>query len=341
MDRGRLVATALGFLAAFSVVGLLLVVVGVDAFVAEVSRADERLLLLALLATLGWLAAWGVGLRTVLEVLGIDLSVGRSFLLVNAAMFANNVTPFGQAGGEPITALLISQVTGTAYERALAAIASLDTLNFLPSTSFALLGAGYYATRVSLPRSLRITTVAIAVLAVAVPAAGYLLWRHQAAARSLAVRTLTPAARGVAAVVPGVGRVTRQAVAARVERFAAAIGRVATSRRGLGIALAASAVGWGCQMVAFWLAFQAVGASVPVHVLLFVVPVSAVASVAPLPGGAGGIEAVLVGLLATLPGVGLALETILAAVIIFRGAVYWTPVVIGGAVVSISGVDAI
>ncbi|MFB6353939.1 MAG: YbhN family protein [Halobacteriales archaeon] len=341
MDRGHLAATVLGFIGAFAVIGILLYVVGVDAFVAEVTRADQRVLALVLLATLGWLLAWGLGMRTVLAVLGIEVSVAQSFLVVNGAMFANNITPFGQAGGEPVTALLISTITGTEYERALAAIASLDTLNFVPSISLALLGTAYYATQVTFTRRLRAATLVIVGLPVVILVVGYVLWRKRDPLADRLVGVLTPVARRLSGLVPGAPRVTRRAIAARVEHFVAAVGRVATSRRGLALALTASAAGWGFQMTALWLSFQAIGASVPAGVLLFVVPVGAIASIAPLPGGAGGIEAVLVGVLASLPGVGIGLESVLAAVVIFRGAVYWTPVLIGGVVVSLNGVEAI
>jgi hypothetical protein len=88
-------------------------------------------------------------------------------------------------------------------------------------------------------------------------------------------------------------------------------------------------------MVGLWLAFEAIGHSIPLSIALFVVPLGAIAGVTPLPGGAGGIETVLVTLLtlATGPAIGLTVAT--SAVIIYRGAVYWVPVLIGGAVMSV------
>lgn len=104
----RRVATGLGFLGAFAVLGVLLYLAGIDEFLAELAKADRLTVALVVPVTLGWLLAWGVSLHVVLNVLGTDISVTKSFFVMNGAMFSNNITPFGQAGGEPVTALLIS-----------------------------------------------------------------------------------------------------------------------------------------------------------------------------------------------------------------------------------------
>ncbi|MFC7044832.1 YbhN family protein [Halobacteriaceae archaeon GCM10025711] len=110
--------------------------------------------------------------------------------------------------------------------------------------------------------------------------------------------------------------------------FVTDIERVSADRRGLATALGYSALGWFLQAVALWLAFSALGVHVSLAATLFVVPVGTVAGVAPLPGGLGGIEAVLVALLVPVTGVSVGLVT--AAVIIYRGTIFWLPVVVGG-----------
>ncbi|MFC6726593.1 flippase-like domain-containing protein, partial [Halobium palmae] len=146
MDGRRLRTTVLGFLATFLVFAALFAVVGVDDLANTLSRADAGVVALVVFATVCWLAAWSMALRTVLGVLGVDLPPHKAFLVFAGAMFSNNVTPFGQAGGEPVTALLISRVADAEYERGLAAIASVDTLNFVPSITLALAGVTYFAT---------------------------------------------------------------------------------------------------------------------------------------------------------------------------------------------------
>ncbi|MFB6157300.1 MAG: lysylphosphatidylglycerol synthase transmembrane domain-containing protein [Haloferacaceae archaeon] len=339
MVLGKARATALGFAGAVAVFALLFWVAGVEELVATLERTDLRLAGLVALAALGWLAAWGLALRTVLGVLGVDVGPLSSFLVFAAAMFANNVTPFGQAGGEPVTALLLSRVTDAEYETGLAAIASVDTLNFVPSITLGVVGAGYYATEVTLGtnRNVALATVAVVALAVGVPALVYAGWKRRYRIEERLVRRLTPLVRRVAARVPRAPVPTVEGVERRITGFFRAIERVGEDRRGLAAALAFSSLGWGFQMAGLWLAFRAVGVPIPLSIALFVVPIGAIAGVTPLPGGAGGIESVLVVLLVAAPLAGVTEPVALAAVVVFRAAVYWIPVVVGGGVAAVIG----
>ncbi|WP_128476944.1 lysylphosphatidylglycerol synthase transmembrane domain-containing protein [Halorussus pelagicus] len=341
MNGAQLRTTVLGFLGTFAILGLLLYFVGVEGFVQELRNADTEMVVLIVVMALGWLAAWGFGLRTVLDVLGVNVSFVKSFFILNGAMFSNNITPFGQAGGEPVTALLISKVADTEYERGLAAIASVDSLNFVPSIVLALGGAGFYATQTSFGRQLQLATAAIVVLSLAVPIVGFVGWRNRKRLRRAIARVLAPVLRFVTRVAPIDVALSRETLETRISEFFDSIERVATNRRGLALALGASTAGWMFQMVALWLAFAAIGNPISFAVLLFVVPVGAIAGATPLPGGAGGIEAVLVALLISLPGAGVSSGTAFAAVALFRGAIYWVPIVIGGGVVSVVGIDSV
>jgi hypothetical protein len=332
--------TALGFGAAILVVGLLVWAVGVGDLVARLRAADARYVGLVLLTTVGWLAAWGLALRKVLSVLGVRLSAVSAFLVFSGAMFSNNITPFGQAGGEPVTALLVSRITDAEYETGLAAIASVDTLNFVPSITLALIGAGFYATEIALGANRNVTVAigAVVVLAVAVPSLVYLAWSRRYALEERIVTRLTPAIQWLADQLPRMSAPGPEAIERRINGFFRAIERVVDDEGGLVIALSFSALGWGCQAAGLWLAFQAIGQPISFAVVLFAVPIGAIAGVTPLPGGAGGIEWVLATLLtaATGPAVGFGVAT--AAVVLFRGFVYWVPVVIGGVVMSVAGV---
>ena len=341
MVRANLRATVVGFAATAAVFAVLFTLVGVDDLVATLRAAKTGAVALVVVATLAWLLAWAVSLYTVLGVLGVDLSYPSSFLLFSGATFANNVTPFGQAGGEPITAFLISRVTDAEYERGLAAIASVDTLNFVPSITIALLGAGYFATEVALGanRNVLVAVGGVVALAILVPSLVYLGWRRRYGLEARLVDGLTPVIRVLARRLPRVPVPTPEGIEDRIDGFFRAIERVAANPRNLAVALAASAAGWLCQTLALRVAFEAIGVSVPLSVVFVVVPIGAIAGVTPLPGGAGGIETVLVLLLLAAPLPQVTEPVAVAAVVIFRGAVYWIPVLVGGAVVAWIGTD--
>lgn len=325
---GEVRATIVGFLAAVTVLVVLFWLVGFDATIAALTKADPALLVPIVIVALVWLTAWGMALRTVLDVLHVQSSPQKSFLVYASATFANNVTPFGQAGGEPFSALLISRANDCEYETGLAAIASVDALNFVPSITFALLGIAYYAATFTVGRRVEFAATAVIALAVTVSFIAVVGWRRRSRIERVTVTTITPIGRKIGRALPRMSPPKPAAIRRRVSGFFHAIERVATDRRGLAIALGFSALGWLLLSVSLWTSLYSLGHAVPFAVILFVVPAGSIAGVAPLPGGLGGVEAALVLLLVPTTGVPAAAAS--AAVVIHRGATYWLPVLVGG-----------
>ena len=332
-------ATAAGFLGAVAALGVLAHLVGIGdlLFALSLARLDVVAALVVMAAV--WVVAWALALRTVLVALGAAVSPWRASAVYAGVLFANNVTPFGQAGGEPVSALIVAESAGNEYETALAAVASADSLNVVPSTALGLAGVAYLSVTVAVGDRLRVAGAAVGALAVALPAAGYLAWRARARLEAAAVAAIVPAAWVVGRTVPRLEAPTRDAVATRVDGFFRAIEVVGADRRTLGVALGFSTLGWLAQAAALWLSLYAVGVVAPVAAVLVAVPVSAIAGVTPLPGGLGGVEAVLIALLVPLAGVTAA--TAAAAVFLHRGAIYWLPTLLGGGVAAALGADRV
>jgi len=329
-------ATVLGFAAAVVVLGVLFWFVGVDEVVTTLEATRLSVAVLVLPVAACWLSAWGLALHTVLRALGTPVSRPKAVLVFSAAIFSNNVTPFGQAGGEPLSALLISEAADTEYETGLAAIASVDALHFVPSVGLATVGLGFFAVRtVSLGRNLVIAALAVGGLAVAIPVAAYVGWRYRYEVERTVVGLLTPLVRGVGRLLRR-EQVSPAAIERRIEGFFAAIDRIAASRRTIGLALGLSLAGWLSLATSLWLSVFALGEVVPFAAALVVIPVGSIAGIAPLPGGLGGIEAAFVVLLVSTTGIPAA--TAGAAVVIHRGATYWLPTLVGGGTAAALGV---
>ncbi|WP_435095230.1 lysylphosphatidylglycerol synthase transmembrane domain-containing protein [Halorubrum sp. N11] len=336
MDGSQRRGLVIGGVAAIAVLAVLFVVVGADRVIGTLLAADPALVAATFGLALCWLTAWSLMLRTVLGSLGVDLPVTTSFLVYAGAVFANNVTPFGQAGGEPVAAALISRVSGSRYETGLVGIASVDVLNVVPSISIVFLGVGYYATTAAVGERLEVAvTVAVALSAAIVTAIG-LGWRY----RRAIVDRLPSAVAGAA------GRLDRfdadsveAGLAARLRNFFEDIERVGTSPWRLAAAVGLSLSGWLFQAAALTVAFAAVGYQISPVVPLFAVPLANLAGATPLPGGLGGIEAAFVALLVPTTGVPASAAT--AAVLVFRGGIYWMPVAIGGVSASVLGVRTV
>ncbi|WP_049920899.1 lysylphosphatidylglycerol synthase transmembrane domain-containing protein [Halopiger djelfimassiliensis] len=334
-NKRALLTGAFGTVAVFAV---LFFAVGARDVLAALRSATPLLVVATFVLALCWLAAWSLMLRSVLGAFGVEVPVGKVFFVYAGAVFANNVTPFGQAGGEPVAALLISNVSDARYETGLAGIASVDVLNVVPSISLILVGIGYYATTATVGERLE-TAVGSAIALIAAIVLGMaLVWRSRDAVvdRLPAIIAHRIERFGFA----GFDSETLETdLTDRMERFFENIERVATDRYRLATVVSLSLIGWLFQVAALAAAFTAIGYSVPLSVLLFVIPLANLAGAAPLPGGLGGIEAAFVTLL--VPTTGVAASAITAAVLLFRGAIYWMPVLIGGVSVSTFGVRAI
>ena len=338
MADGNRRGLLLGSIAAVAVLAVLFFLVGAGDVIGTLRSADPTFVAVTAAFALCWLAAWSLMLRTVLGSLGVSIPVVTSFFVYAGAVFANNVTPFGQAGGEPVAALLISKASDCRYETGLAGIASVDVLNVVPSLSLVFVGVGYYATTAAVGDRLETAVTSAVVLVGGIVFAMAVVWRYR--------ETLVERLPGV--VAPWAGRLglgrydaadLEADLTGRLDRFFADIERVGTNRFRLSAVIGLSLVGWLAQAVALTAAFAAVGHPIPPSVVLFAIPLANLAGATPMPGGLGGIEAAYVALL--VPTTGIEASTITAAVLVFRGGTYWLPVVIGGVATSTLGVRAV
>lgn len=325
-----------GFVAAGVILVVLLWLVDIGQVSAALLNATPGFLVLLFGFAILWLAAWAGTLRTVLGAMDIDIPRRTAFSVYTAAVFANNVTPFGQAGGEPITALLVSKVSGQRYETGLVSIASVDVLNAVSSFAVVFLGIGLYASRSTVESNVYAAVLSIVVLVVGIIAAFTLGWRYH---EELIERLAGPMAAFLDRLRVGpfstMEPVTEATVTDRMERFLGNVETIGEDRRALLTAVSFSTLGWLLQTAALVMAFSALGTTVPVAVAMFVIPLANLAGMAPLPGGLGGIEAAFVALLVPTTGAEAAVAT--AAVLLFRVGIYWLPVVIGGAIATTYG----
>lgn len=337
MDRDQFRATAVGLLAAAAVFAVMFYVVNAREVLRAMTSAEPALLLAVGGVILLWNVSWGLVLWTVLRALDVHLTVLDAVIVNAAAAFANHVTPFGQAGGEPVTAWLLSRRADTEYEIGLAGVASLDAINVVPSVTFAVVGGAYFLLVTPVTIDLGYVPAAVVVVLVAAAVAALTLRSTDLGVAERADRALVSAVRGVTRHLPGVPVPDRDAVTERVERFVDAVGRVGNDRRRLAAALGLSATGWALQALALWLTFLALDARLPLYVALFVVPIGAVGGALPTPGGLGGIEAINVTLITLVTG--LAASTVAAAVTIHSVGGYILTTSIGAAATSVLGVQ--
>ena len=334
--NGDRLSTLVGFLAALVVLALLVWVIGIGDVLNALGQADRSVLPVVVLAAVVWLSAWGLALWSVLRAIGTPIPAPKAVFVFSAAVFSNNVTPFGQAGGEPVSAMLISSVADSEYESGLAAIASVDTLHFVPSITCSVVGFVYIlANAAQLTRNVVVAAGGAVALVAVILTLAALGWRNQDRVEGLLVAVVAPVLAFVGRLVPGRSPPDRTDIERRIGGFFVAVGRVARSRRTLATAMGFSALGWVALSASLWLSLYALGHAVPFAATLFVVPVGSIAGATPLPGGLGGLETAFIALLVPTAGVSASVAT--AAVLVHRGATYWLPTMVGGGAATVIG----
>ena len=127
---------------------------------------------------------------------------------------------------------------------------------------------------------------------------------------------------------PGASRLRR----ARRRRRRAVIGGTSEAveiLRSRDLGVVAGAIGyWAFDNAVLWATFQAVGAHVPLSVVLMGYLIGQLGGLLPIPGGVGGIDG---GLIGTLVVYGAPAGATAAAVLIYRVILFWVPL-LGGAV---------
>lgn len=322
-----------GFLVAIGLLAGLVYVVGVSAVLAVLASADRVAVLAVLGMALVWMFAWSVSLYLVLGTLAVPTSIPRSFLLYTNVLFANDVAPFSVVGAEPIAALLVSRATGSTYERSFAAVASVDVLNFLPAPAFAAFGLLYFVVTATLGKAVEVVVGSLLGIFVLLGVGGYLGWRYRYHLADALLAAVVAVERRVARRTSTVRLPDPDLLERRVRTLLDALDRVAADRRTLLLGVGASTVGWTVLASTLWVALWAVGHPVPIEAPLFIVPLTTVTDLVPLPGGVGSVDAALVLLLVATTGVPAATAT--AAVLLHRAASFLLPVVLGGVAVAV------
>jgi uncharacterized protein (TIRG00374 family) len=321
LDRKTLLKTAAGFLVAAVLLYLFGWALGWAEILAVLERASLGWVVVACASTATCLVLWAKGWDIVLRVVGVDIPLSHLVPTYYAATFGDYVTPFGKAGGGPLVAYVLSTHDRATYEEAFASVFTTDSLNLLPFFSFAGVGVVALASNGEVPAAIRPAVLLLGGMAVALPVLGWVLWQKEA----WLVRTVS---RVGAWVGERTAFVDAGTVEARTVEFFSHLDRVATSRKRLLEVVTLSYGGWLLFAAPMWFAGQALGVELDLWLVAFVVPASTLASFVPTPGGLGGVEAAVAGLLVALAGLPVPLAAGIA--LLYRVASYWFVLVTGG-----------
>lgn len=321
IDRG----TKLKAVAGFAVAGLLLYffgrVIGWEEILRTLRGANPWWFLAACLSTLVSLVVWAKSWDVILHTVGLDVSFRKIVVTYFAATFADYATPFGKAGGGPFIAYVLAADTDANYQDSLASVVTADLLNLLPFFTFAGVGTLALWAQGEIPQQARLLVAGLGSLALFVPALIYVGWKRQGLVERLLVTVTKPLARRT-------DRIDSEDLCERLDEFYGHVDHIAASRGQLARTLVYAYVGWLFFAAPLYFAAQTLGHSISPLLVLFIVPASSLAGIVPTPGGVGGVEFALVGLLVALTNFSPELAASIA--LVYRVTSYWFGLAVGG-----------
>lgn len=303
------------------------VVLGPDRLIAALTGVDLLTYTGAVAAQLLALSLWGLSLAAVLRPVD-GTPTGRTFAGAYCmGLVLRMLVPWGRSGGAVFTAVALARSSRIGIEALLAAALAADLVRFL--VSLAVLAAG-----VALLTGTAVSAGAAPIAILFAVAASMLI------VATLVVTAPTAVTRGVVAIASTlggtVGRVSPtvsraldpNAIADRTHRFFGTVQTLTGDRIALVTATTYAALGWSVALLPLYFSLQAAGASAPIPVIMVVVPAAGLAGIVPLPGGTGGVEVALVGLLVVMAGLQAPIAG--AVAVLYRLATFWIGLVIAG-----------
>lgn len=299
--------------------------IGLDKFQTALETIEGMRLWALLAAGLMPILLWGIAFRIVLKLLAVTVSVRRAVMLYLMTLFFNSVTPFGQAGGSPVSSAVIADTVTERYERILAAVISLNAINVTSGALLGTFGAGYLVVGrgISPPGG---TIGAILVTGVGLLLAIGIGWRFRGkiyiGVRETVYRITRGVSRGLSIDPP-----SKTAIDRRLSGFQQAIQRVAGGGSQTIVIVTLCIGGQLFAATILYIALQSIGATVSIAAIVVLVPLAQTAAVVPTPGGAGSVETMLSSLLIII---GIAEGVAAAGAVLYRISAFWIPGLIGG-----------
>lgn len=270
---------------------------------------------------------WGSGFYIILRRLGHTGNFVVSILLMNASGFLNTITPFGQLGGNPPTAVLIKQALGTDFETALAAIGVINAINRLASLFLGFLAASYLGWQLVIERTVSTAVFTLIGVIVTVVFSVGIVWQYRYVlvdyASQLVSSGLKPLNHLPRITIPSQKRFRQHGL-----QFIEAIELLATAPTQLALVFGLCMIGQIFIATILWVALAALGAELLFATVLLVIPVAKLGAIAPTPGGLGAAETLLAGTLITTTEITAAVAG--AAALLYRASAFWIPALSGG-----------
>ncbi|EHK02384.1 hypothetical protein HRED_01536 [Candidatus Haloredivivus sp. G17] len=284
--------------------------------------ANMLLVALAILVGLIPFTLWGYTWYRLINKVGGSMKYKDVLPIFIGGNFLNAVTPLGQFGGEPFMAYIMSRNTDLPYEKAFPAVLSSDIINFTPRITFTLAGGLLFLTQVTgtgLLQQLVATTIALTLIG---GLATYTLWFKPGTFEKTVIISMQKASD-----LTGRGSSLLEKTKEKIETVEQAFKAIGKNPYYLLKTAVAPQFAFLFNILCLYLCLLSLGITTEIHILIFVLPLTSVASISPTPGSSGAFEGAMALILTLLTPIGF--SQALAAAIIYRFATFWPGLLIG------------
>ncbi|WP_435345146.1 lysylphosphatidylglycerol synthase transmembrane domain-containing protein [Haloarchaeobius sp. HRN-SO-5] len=325
MERREL---AVGVGVGVSVLAILAVGVGWETVVSRVLAADLQLFALAVVASALSIIAWTLSVYALVHRVPNAPGARQFAVLYLSSSVVKQVLPLGSASGPAVIAYVVSRYSDVSLERILLATTVSGFLGVVASGVVAVVGLFVVMATQPVPAWLLRLVLGLVSVGVVLLGVVTVLAIWPSVLRQTVLRL-------AGALHPSVTRLSSRAGAALepskvrtyLDRFIETGELVAEAPRSVALSFLGSILGWLLMAAALTLSLEAVRLPASYALAMFAVPVSGVATVVPLPGGLGGVEATLSTLVSLATGNGVA--SVGAGIVLYRLSTFWFRLLVG------------
>ncbi len=344
---GNRTRAVVGFAVALGLIGLFVYSVGFEDVADALGETDGVSVALGTAAVFGSFAFRGMVWVRLLRAVGHGVGTARIYAVYLACTSVKFVTPYGQVSALPLMTYVLVSYSDADYDDGFASVVSIDITSYpVPLVTFGVLSFVYFV--VAGPATdLGGYPVAFAILLLVITVPLFFVMFARATVERLAVFVAGVAARVVEALarlaervadflVPGfvegtaegtLGFLAEENIRDRIAGFYATLDSVVENRNNLGVAVVYAHAAWFLLALPLYFILPAFGESAGIGVVVFIVALSRLGVLVPLPGGLGTVDILLAGIISLVTGLSLPAAT--AAALVYRLLTYWLPVFVG------------
>ncbi len=301
--------------------------IGLQDILDVLSRANIKIIVVALLLEILIIALWTERWSLILKVIDKSPGLKTLFVMMFTSLFGNNITP-GAAGGEPMRAYLLSKFEDISFDLAFVSASADRVFEFFP---FVLVSA--FAIYMISTWHLEFWS-AILISALIIITMGFFgILIYVGVKREIAERLILKLAKSL---FPFAKKITKKEVSLHyvneqivfyVDRFSTGFATVLQDHKMFTLGLIISFTMWGTDMFRMYLCFVAIGYHPPIVPMIIIYTIGILVTILPtIPGALGLREIIMVGLFLV---VGVPSDVVIAASLIDRLVSYLMPTMVG------------